>query len=51
MASHDGAEGALSDNEPTGTPAAAKLLDRWAGGAPDSLLTTEATAALKRVRK
>jgi WD40 repeat protein len=33
------------------TPAAVKLLERWAGGATDALLTTEAKASLKRVQK
>lgn len=33
------------------TPAAVKLLEAWAGGAPDALLTTEAKASLKRVKK
>ncbi len=33
------------------TPAAVKLLERWAGGAPEALLTTEAKASLKRVKQ
>ncbi len=33
------------------TPAAVNLLERWAGGAPEALLTTEAKASLKRVKK
>lgn len=33
------------------TPAAVKLLERWASGAPGALLTTEAKASLKRIKK
>lgn len=33
------------------TPAAVKLLERWAGGAAGALLTTEAKASLKRVKR
>lgn len=33
------------------TPAAVKLLERWAGGAPDALLTSEAKASLRRVKR
>src|SRR5205807_5936879 len=37
--------------ESIGTPEARQVLERMAGGTPNALLTQEATAALRRLRK